>query len=115
MSLSPGESTSTRRMAYWGRRFGLRFSRKGGGWKGSWLKDSPALPAMILLTGIVAGVSLYAWLDANRAASEEARLSADVARLEIGFARKLDVYDDELRGAAAYLSFVNRIDQPAWR
>ncbi len=42
-------------------------------------------------------------------------MAADVARTEVGFARKLSVYEDELRGAAAYLSFVDRIDQPAWR
>jgi signal transduction histidine kinase/DNA-binding response OmpR family regulator len=92
-----------------------RWLPKGDRWKGAWMKHSRVLPSIILLVGIVAGMSLYEGLDANRLVSEKARLAADVARMEAGFARKTEVYDDELRGAAAYLSFVDRIDQPTWR
>jgi signal transduction histidine kinase len=80
-----------------------------------WLRQSPVLPAAILFAGCLAGAGLYAWLDANRVASEEAHFSINVTESEGWLQRQLKMYEDALSGASAYLSGVERIDRPTWR
>lgn len=79
------------------------------------VKQSPALPAGILLAGLVAGATLFQWMDANRVASEKARLAADVTRTETWFERAIEGYEDALRGSAAYLSASGGMNPSTWR
>jgi len=73
------------------------------------------LPMAVLITGVIGGCELYRWLEQNRASSERARFAADVNELNGWVDRELEIYVDALRGAAAYLSGVDRFDQQMWK
>jgi len=79
------------------------------------VKQSRWLPVGIVLVGVAVGVSLYKSLDANRAASDNARLLASVSRTEAWFAQTLEGYEEALRASAAYLSASGGVDPRTWR
>ncbi|HEV2201872.1 MAG TPA: CHASE domain-containing protein [Bryobacteraceae bacterium] len=80
-----------------------------------WVRQSPALPAIILIVGSLGAAGLCARLDANRAASEEAHFSTTVMESKDWLQRQLETYEDVLLGASAYLSGVKKMDRSIWR
>jgi signal transduction histidine kinase/DNA-binding response OmpR family regulator/integral membrane sensor domain MASE1 len=75
---------------------------------------SLALPGSMLLAGWAMSGILYGSMDRDRVRYDEARLTSATATIEDRISSRLTIYEDALRGAAAFVASAAKVDCAGW-